>query len=125
MLFEHFLRTYIPLREHRLSLEGSRAPSPSALLEGSKAGAGYRAARSTTEPFIPPFSIVCIDHGRSLKVSDLVRRCQALSNQPNLTIFKSAPEVGPFAPPALAASADTLDLAVDDRVFLVERLLNG
>jgi hypothetical protein len=32
---------------------------------------------------------------------------------------------GPFAPPALAAPADALDLAVDDRVFLVEKLLSG
>ncbi len=70
-------------------------------------------------------SILCIDHGHSLKVPDLIRRCQVLTNHPRLTIFKSAPEVGPFAPSALAAPADALDLAVDDRVFLLEKLLSG
>lgn len=73
----------------------------------------------------PTFSILCIDHGLSLKVPDLSRRCQVLTNHPHLTIFKSAPEVGPFAPPALAAPADALDLAVDDRVLLLEKLLSG
>src|SRR6202030_20356 len=40
----------------------------------------------------PTFSILRVDHSRSLKVPDLIR--QALTNHRHLTIFKSAPEVG-------------------------------
>lgn len=123
MLFEHFLRTYIPLREHHLSLD--KSPSRSALLEGSKIGGGLSKRREANKAVHLTVSILCIDYGHSLKISDLIRRCQLLKSPSPHHLQKCTRNRGPFAPPALAAPADALDLAVDDRVFLVEKLLSG